>query len=42
MLSTTGRWVLAYNGEVYNHLLLRQRLEGESAAPAWRFERFSR
>ena len=36
MLSANGRWVLAYNGEVYNHLLLRQRLEGESAAPAWR------
>ncbi|MCD9047152.1 asparagine synthase (glutamine-hydrolyzing) [Luteimonas sp. MHLX1A] len=36
MHSSSGRWVLAYNGEVYNHLALRQRLEGEGAAPAWR------
>lgn len=36
MLSASGRWVLAYNGEVYNHLALREQLEGEGAAPAWR------
>lgn len=36
MLSANGRWVLAYNGEVYNHLSLRQLLAGEGAAPAWR------
>lgn len=36
MLSASGRWVLAYNGEVYNHLALRQRLEDEGAAPTWR------
>lgn len=36
MLSASGRWVLAYNGEVYNHLALRQRLEGDGTAPAWR------
>ncbi|MBJ6978100.1 asparagine synthase (glutamine-hydrolyzing) [Luteimonas sp. MC1895] len=36
MLSPSGRWVLAYNGEVYNHLELRRQLEGESRAPAWR------
>jgi len=36
MLSASGRWVLAYNGEVYNHLDLRQRLEAEGAAPPWR------
>ena len=32
----SGRWVLIYNGEVYNHLELRRRLETEGAAPAWR------
>jgi len=36
MLSASGRWVLAYNGEVYNHLELRKRLEREGAAPSWR------
>lgn len=36
MLSASGRWVLAYNGEVYNHLELRKRLEADGAAPPWR------
>ena len=36
MVSSSGRWVLVYNGEVYNHLALRQKLEGEGTAPAWR------
>lgn len=36
MLSATGRWVLAYNGEVYNHLALRKRLEAEGAVLGWR------
>lgn len=36
MQSVSGRWVLAYNGEVYNHLELRERLQGEGSAPAWR------
>ena len=36
MLSASGRWVLAYNGEVYNHLDLRKQLQGEGAAPEWR------
>jgi asparagine synthase (glutamine-hydrolysing) len=36
MISASGRWVLAYNGEIYNHLQLRQRLDEEGDAPAWR------
>lgn len=36
MLSASGRWVMAYNGEIYNHLTLRQRLEASGKAPAWR------
>ena len=36
MHSSSGRWVLAYNGEVYNLLALRQQLESEALAPAWR------
>ena len=36
MASAGGRWMLVYNGEVYNHLALRRQLEGEGAAPPWR------
>lgn len=36
MLSTSGRWVLAYNGEIYNHLELRGSLEAQGRAPTWR------
>lgn len=36
MRSATGRWVLAYNGEIYNHLTLRKRLEAEGAVLEWR------
>ena len=36
MLSASGRWVVAYNGEAYNHLSMRQRLESSGQAPAWR------
>jgi len=36
MHSSSGRLVLAYNGEVYNHLELRRQLQAEGAAPEWR------
>lgn len=36
MHSASVRWVLAYNGEIYNHLALRQQLQAEGAAPSWR------
>ena len=34
MLSADGRYVLAFNGEIYNHLELRAQMH--AAAPAWR------
>lgn len=36
MQSHSERFVLAFNGEIYNHMALRRRLEEEMAAPAWR------
>ncbi|MEQ1804161.1 MAG: asparagine synthase (glutamine-hydrolyzing) [Burkholderiaceae bacterium] len=36
MASASGRYVIAYNGEIYNHLDLRADLAKQSAAPAWR------
>lgn len=36
MASTDERYVLAFNGEIYNHLVLRAELEASSHAPAWR------
>lgn len=36
MHSACGRWVIAYNGEIYNHLHLRRELEAAGAAPVWR------
>jgi asparagine synthase (glutamine-hydrolysing) len=36
MHSECGRYVLAYNGEVYNHLTLRHALETAGVAPKWR------
>jgi asparagine synthase (glutamine-hydrolysing) len=36
MKSDCGRFVTAFNGEVYNHLALRAELEASSKAPTWR------
>jgi asparagine synthase (glutamine-hydrolysing) len=36
MEDITGRFVIAFNGEIYNHRDLRRRLEDDGAAPVWR------
>lgn len=36
MISSSERYVLAYNGEIYNHLALRRALEQSRADAAWR------
>ena len=36
MRSACGRYVLVLNGEIYNHLALRDALAHEDRAPAWR------
>ncbi|WP_342131690.1 asparagine synthase (glutamine-hydrolyzing) [Hydrogenophaga sp. OTU3427] len=36
MASASGRYQLAYNGEIYNHLALRRQLADAGRAPAWR------
>ena len=36
MLSASGRYVIAFNGEIYNHLTLRAELENSGNAPNWR------
>jgi len=36
MLSTSGRFVIAFNGEIYNFKALRQRLEQQGASFEWR------
>ena len=36
MPSASGRYVIAFNGEIYNHLELRARLAAEGRAPVWR------
>lgn len=36
MLSVTGRYVLVFNGEIYNHLSMREAMVASGAAAAWR------
>jgi asparagine synthase (glutamine-hydrolysing) len=36
MISSTGRWVMSYNGEIYNFNELRSALEHAGHAPIWR------
>ena len=36
MTSASGRYVLSYNGEIYNHTQLRAELEAGGLAPPWR------
>jgi len=36
MISDCARYVLVYNGEIYNHLELRSELEAAGSAPDWR------
>src|SRR5437016_6179396 len=36
MPSASSRYVIVFNGEIYNHALLREALETAGQAPAWR------
>ncbi|VUX54847.1 Asparagine synthetase [uncultured Woeseiaceae bacterium] len=36
MLSECGRYVLILNGEIYNHLVLREELDKDGSSPLWR------
>src|SRR4051794_12632155 len=36
MLSASGRFVVTFNGEIYNHLDLRRDLESAGQNPSWR------
>jgi asparagine synthase (glutamine-hydrolysing) len=36
MCSVSNRWVIAFNGEIYNHLEIRAYLEDLAVAPKWR------
>ena len=36
MQSPSGRYMITFNGEIYNHLLLRQMLKTAGQSPSWR------
>ena len=36
MASDSARYVIAFNGEIYNHMALRHKIEAAGRAPAWR------
>lgn len=36
MASASGRYVIAYNGEIYNHLAIRNQLADAELAPEWK------
>ena len=36
MLSACGRYVMVFNGEIYNHIEIREELKSLGSAPAWR------
>jgi asparagine synthase (glutamine-hydrolysing) len=36
MPSSSGRWTIAFNGEIYNHQALRRQLMDSGRAPSWR------
>ena len=36
MLSAAGRYVIVFNGEIYNHCDLRKEMERAALAPFWR------
>ncbi len=36
MVSASGRYIIIFNGEIYNHLAIRAELEREKQAPGWR------
>lgn len=36
MQSSSGRFMMVFNGEIYNHLQLREEMEASGLAPGWR------